>query len=257
MSTSTYLDVTNMVLVELNEVPLTSSTFANAVGIQKFIKDSVKRSLYDINTEHYKWPFLAASTSTEPHLGNAVVSSAEGVRWYLIKTGSTGIDDDYQFIDWENFTLSEEGVVGETAPYEVDKLIPISLADWSKRFSESEAEDKANTRGYGKPKRVIRNPDGRYFGLSPIPDKEYKIYFFAWNQLSNISVYNDAFPFQEQWVYSVLVPRMRYYAWMFKENSRQSDMAENDWKKGIRRMREQLIEDKAKKHFRDDRIRYP
>ena len=48
---TTYLDITNEVLRELNEVPLTTSTFASATGIQKFVKDSINKSLFDIANE--------------------------------------------------------------------------------------------------------------------------------------------------------------------------------------------------------------
>ena len=36
---TTYLDITNEVLRELNEVPLTAANFASAIGLQKFVKD--------------------------------------------------------------------------------------------------------------------------------------------------------------------------------------------------------------------------
>ena len=36
---TTYLDLTNEVLRELNEIPLTAANFANATGLQKFVKD--------------------------------------------------------------------------------------------------------------------------------------------------------------------------------------------------------------------------
>jgi len=255
MSTVTYLEVVNNVLYELNEVPLTTSTFPNAVGIHQFIKESVKKALYDINAIHYKWPFLAASTSTEPHLGNASTSTTEGVRWYLLKEGSAGLDTDYAFVDWDNFTLTTEGVSGETSPYTVEKLKAMSLEDWSAFRSEYEARDEANEQNYGQPRCVIRNPDGRHFGLSPIPKQEYKIYYYAWDQITVPTVYNSTFEFQDQWVYSVLLPRLRYYAWQFKENPQQAQMAEAVWKQGVRRMREQLIQDKAVQKFRDDRIR--
>ena len=41
---TTYLDLTNEVLRELNEIPLTSANFASAVGLQKFVKDAVNKS---------------------------------------------------------------------------------------------------------------------------------------------------------------------------------------------------------------------
>ena len=48
---TTYLDLTNEVLRELNEIPLTSANFANAVGFQKFVKDAINKSIFDIANE--------------------------------------------------------------------------------------------------------------------------------------------------------------------------------------------------------------
>jgi hypothetical protein len=45
---STYLDLTNELLRELNEVTLTTATFANAVGVQQHVKDSLNRAYFDI-----------------------------------------------------------------------------------------------------------------------------------------------------------------------------------------------------------------
>ena len=40
---TTYLDLTNEILRELNEVPLTSSNFSSAVGFQQFVKDAINK----------------------------------------------------------------------------------------------------------------------------------------------------------------------------------------------------------------------
>ena len=48
---TTYLDITNEVLRELNEVPLTAANFTNATGIQKFVKDSINKAIFDIANE--------------------------------------------------------------------------------------------------------------------------------------------------------------------------------------------------------------
>jgi len=45
---TTYLDLSNEVLRELNEVVLTSGTFASATGIQSFVKDAINKSIFDI-----------------------------------------------------------------------------------------------------------------------------------------------------------------------------------------------------------------
>jgi len=47
----TYLGLTNEILGELNEVQLTSSNFATAKGIQKFVKDAINRAYFDIANE--------------------------------------------------------------------------------------------------------------------------------------------------------------------------------------------------------------
>ena len=60
MSTS-YLDLTNELLRELNEVPLTSGNFTSAIGIQQHVKDSVNRAYFDIINEEPQWPYLAVA----------------------------------------------------------------------------------------------------------------------------------------------------------------------------------------------------
>ena len=41
---ATYLSLTNEILREMNEVALTSSTFANAIGVQQHVKDVINRA---------------------------------------------------------------------------------------------------------------------------------------------------------------------------------------------------------------------
>ena len=48
---TTFLQLTNELLRELNEVVLTSSTFSSAVGIQQHAKDCINRSYLDISND--------------------------------------------------------------------------------------------------------------------------------------------------------------------------------------------------------------
>ena len=188
-------------------------------------------------------------------MGNTYITCVAGQRWYDIKSTSSGVDTDYGFVDWETFSITDNGATGEVAPFFTRRLLPESLSNWTRRYASQEAMDASNTQQYGVPIRFIRSRNGRQIGLSPIPDKDYKVYFFAWNQMSKVSTDSDTFPFQEQFVWTTLIPRIRYYTWMFKENKDQALMADQDWKRGIRRMREILKEDTPLKEFRDDRIR--
>jgi hypothetical protein len=53
---TTYLDLTNEVLRELNEIPLTSANFATAIGLQKFVKDAINKSIFDIANQEPQLP---------------------------------------------------------------------------------------------------------------------------------------------------------------------------------------------------------
>ena len=94
---TTFLTLTNDVLRELNEIELTSATFASATGIQNFVKNSINKSINDIANEEPQLPFFAAATSgeTDPFYGNVTVATTAGTRWYLLKSGSSSITTDY------------------------------------------------------------------------------------------------------------------------------------------------------------------
>jgi hypothetical protein len=256
MSTKTYLEVVNDVLTEMGEVELTSANFSSAVGVQKHVKNKVNKALQDMNTENYKWPFLATASSTDPHQGNTYVETVAGTRWYNLKTGTTGIDSDYGLVDWSSFIITTDGVAGETAPYLSEILRPTSIEEWRHKWAASEHEDESDTQQFGRPLRVLKSTDGRQLGLSPIPDKVYRIYFFAWDQMPSVSLHSDTFLFQDQFVETVLIPRVQYYGWRYKREGDLAEASKSEFDKGLRRMREILIQRNPDDTMKDDRMRY-
>ena len=90
---TTYLQLTNELLREFNEVELTSSNFSSSVGVQSHIKDLVNRAYLDMVNEEPQWPFLAVgeSGSTDPMYGNVIVETVAGTRWYELKEASSSI----------------------------------------------------------------------------------------------------------------------------------------------------------------------
>ena len=44
---NTYLELTNEILQEFNELTLTSVNFANEQGFQKLVKDAINKYIYD------------------------------------------------------------------------------------------------------------------------------------------------------------------------------------------------------------------
>jgi hypothetical protein len=250
---TTYLDLTNEVLRELNEVPLTAANFGNATGIQKFVKDTVNKSIFDIANQEPQLPFFSAgvSGSTDPFYGNVTVASVAGQRWYTLKSDSSSITTDYASIDWDDFYVTTINVSGETAPYISKGLRFLTLDDWKRYYRDSENEDDANSQNYGEPKFVIKSPDNRKFGLSPIPDKVYNIHFYAFVRPTALSAYDDTMVLPEQYS-NIVTSRMRYYVWQFKESPQQASFALDDYKKGLKYMKSNLM-NPTPKYMTDDR----
>jgi hypothetical protein len=250
---TTFLTLTNYFLRELNEIDLTASTFATATGIQNFVKNSINKSLNDIANEEPQLPFFAVAPSgeTDPFYGNVTVASVAGTRWYTLKSGSSSITTDYSSVDWDDFYLTTINVSGETAPYVSTGLEFITLADWTRYFRDSENSDDADSQNHGEPKYVIRSPDHRKFGLSPLPDKVYNVHFYAYNAPTALSAFSDEIVLPDQYA-NVITSRARYYVWQFKESPQQAAFALDDYKKGLRHMKSNLI-NPSPNYITDDR----
>ena len=249
----TYLTLTNEVLRELNEVVLTSSNFASATGIQQFVKQVINKSINDIANEEPQLPFFSAGVSggTDPFYGNTTVASVAGTRWYTLKAGSSSIIDDFASIDWDDFYITTINVSGETAPFVSKGLKFLSLADWTRYHRDSENIDDADSQSYGEPTYVIKSPDNRKFGLSPIPDKVYNVHFYAFTKPTELSAFGDVITLPDQYS-NLITARARYYTWQFKESPQQAAFAMDDYKRGMRQIKSNLI-NPAPRDMTDDR----
>ncbi len=253
---TTYLQLTNEVLRELNEVILTSASFSSSIGIQSFVKDSLNRALFDIANEEPQLPFFATSASggTDPFYGNVTVATVAGTRWYTLKSGSSSITTDYASIDWDDFYLTTINVSGESSPYVSKGLRFLTLEDWKRYNRDSENSDDAegSDASHGEPTYVIKSPDHRKFGLSPIPDKVYNVHFYAFEKPTELSSYDDTIVMPDQYK-NVLTSKARYYVHQFKNNLQQAAFALEDYKKALRTMKSNLINPQPK-YMTDDRV---
>ncbi len=251
-----YLDLTNELLRELNEVGLTTANFVSAIGIQAHVKDAINKAYFDIINQEPQWPFLSAGESgaDDPMYGNVYVETVAGQRFYELKSASDSITTDYGSIDWDNFYLTTVGVSGETAPYTGTNLRFTTTEEWKKFRRVAENLDAEDSQAYGEPNIVIRSPDSRKFGLSPIPDKAYRVWFYAWNLPTKLQNFADEIVFPEMYTV-VLLARARYYIHQFKDNPQAASFAMDDYKKGLRSMRSNLIEP-TPVYISDDRMRF-
>ena len=227
----TYKAFVNELLVELNEPEV--STVSTGVGIQKQVANVVNRAYFDIVDSVDDWSWLSADVPDDPYYGNTIVPTVVGQRWYLNKAGSNNIDTDFDSVNWDMFTLEDTN-----SPYTINKLPFTTLTQWRSNYAQNE-ETAARTNNYATPLRVIRSSDGRRFGLSPIPDKVYNIHFFAYNRPTALSADTDTVLFPEQYK-PVLLARARYYLYQFKDNIAQSQLALDEYKKGLQNMADNL-----------------
>ena len=250
---TTYLDLSNEVLRELNEVVLTSGTFASATGIQSFVKDAINKSLFDVANAEPQLPFFSAgvSGSTDPFYGNVTVATVAGQRWYTLKASSSSITSDYAAVDWDDFYITTINVSGESAPYTSTGLKYLTLADWKRYYRDAENADDADTQNYGEPRYVYKSPDHRKFGLSPIPDKVYNVHFYAFEKPTALSSFSDEITMPDQYK-NVLTSKARYYVHQFKDNLQQAAFALDDYRKAVKVMKSNLINPQPK-YMTDDR----
>ena len=239
---ATYLNLTNELLRELNEVVLTSSNFGSAVGIQAHAQDCINRAYSDIVMAEPQWAFLATGESgaTDPFYGNVYVETVAGTRWYELKASSSSITADYGSVDWDNFYLTTIGVSGASAPYVSSNLSFVTTEEWKDHLREAENADDADAQTYGQPRFIIRSPDARKFGVSPIPDKVYRVWFYAWDLPTALSDHDDTIVFPDVYV-PVLMARARYHFHQFKDAPQQAAFALQDYKEGLKRMRSALM----------------
>ena len=252
---TTYLQLTNEVLRELNEVVVTSANFDSAIGIQSFVKDALNRALFDLANDEPQLPFFSAGVSggTDPFYGNVTVATVAGQRWYTLKDGSSSITTDYSSVDWDDFYITTINVSGESEPFVSQGLKFLTLTDWKRYYRDTENADdaKGSNASHGEPIYVYRSPDHRKFGLSPIPDKVYNVHFYAFEKPTALSAFSDVITMPDQYK-NVLTSKARYYVHQFKDNLQQAAFALEDYKKAVRVMKSNLINPQPK-YMTDDR----
>jgi hypothetical protein len=233
---TTYIDLVNIALREINEVPLSTSAFNNPRGLQAAAKEMVARAHLDIINYSKEWPFLSADGDFFPTGVLSVATTA--------LQGTYLFDTDLSQVDWDSFFI-----VSDTGTY-ARSLETIDVDFYTKYLKH---KDEGDTQG-GDPIFVYRtksgdstidaNPGG--FGLHPIPsDKGYTVTFAGWEDphasFKVLETSADTIPYPEKY-YPVLIARARYYLWLFRENAQQSQIALGDYQDGIKRMHRDLVD---------------
>ena len=121
----TFLTLTNKVLARLNEVQLTTSSFANARGIQVQAKNAVNEAVRYINQREFNYPF---NHSTETKTLTA------GVVRYSIPTSA-------KTVDYHTFRIVKDSDLGNSGY----RLSQLDYNEYINSVSDQEDEIKSTT----------------------------------------------------------------------------------------------------------------
>lgn len=211
----TYLDVVNVVLRDINEVPLTDTNFGAARGLQSFVKEAVNRALLDVVNYNDEWPWLMDAPITSASPVSHTITTVDGQREYELV--------DIDSVDWNTVTYTDED--GSTFPL---KYVNYDYIANSLPVPNS------------TPRFVYRPMNDKYLGVYPTPDKVLNVNFITWKAPIMLTDPVDELPFDERW-YTVVVSRARYYAWMFRENPQQAQIADREYDRNIKLMFKKLM----------------
>ena len=223
----TYLDIVNAVLRDINEVPLTATSFNNARGFHAFLKEAVNRALFDIANESEEWPWLASVPFNQDI--SMMTNSTNTDR----KVAIYDFDSSVSNVDWDTFVIIDE------QKRTSHPLTPISYEEWQRRGSHDLVAYHDDS-SLSCPSVVYKTKDNSGFGLSPIPDKAYTVNYVSWKAPEFLVKYSDPIPFPDRY-YGVLVNRALYYVWRFRDNVNQASLSLDNYTSSLKKMERALI----------------
>lgn len=216
----TYLEILNIALRDINEVPLTEASFLAPRGLQATAKEYVNRAYADVLNYSKEWPFLNTNNLTL-----LTIDTVKGQQEY-------SLDPSLDHVDWDSFYIkSDDGEVSQ----------PITALNEDYYTQHVKSHDDTQ----GIPKFVYRRKDNASVGLTPIPEKDgWHVTFAGWIEPTLLINSTDQLIIPDRY-YNVLVARIRYYLWMFRENAQQASFSLNEYEDGIKQMHRDLVEKQA------------
>lgn len=226
-----FLGLTNDINRRLNEVELTTSTFANAIGFYASLKEGVNSSLRSINHQEFEWPFN--------HILEEEYLTA-GINRYSYPS-------DAKSLDMDSFRIKRSAALNN----ETKKLRILSYEDYLEKYIDDEynTEDTSIRR---LPTHVFRTPS-QEFGLYPVPDKAYPLVYEYYSLPADLVLYSDVPSVPEQFR-SVIVEGAMYHAFMFRGDNESAQLSLQKFNQGVKEMRSIYIN--RYEYLRDTRIAF-
>jgi hypothetical protein len=217
MSSYNFLGLVNDVNRRLNEVELTQSNFASAVGFYATVKDAVNSTLREINHEEFEWPFNHVTQEEQLNQGE--------VRYFIPR--------DVKSLDMDSFRLIRDADLGN----ETVKLRTISYEEYLDKYLDNEYNSSENVQGL--PRYVFRTPSLEY-GVVPVPDKDYRIAYEYYRNPVSLNLYSDVPSIPEEFRY-VIVDGAMEHAHNFRGDNQSAQISAQKFQAGLKAMRSLYI----------------
>jgi hypothetical protein len=208
-----YLDLVNEINRRLNEVELTSSNFLTATGFYHTAKDAVNSAIRHINHEEFNWPWN--------HREEEETLSAGVLRYPY--------PEDAKMLDENSFRLKRDSTLG----IETKKLKSLDYQEYLDSYIDYEYNTSTGIRGV--PNFVIRTPS-QEFVFIPTPDKAYEVVYEYYQNPVILEIASDV-PTVPQEFRHVIVDGAMFYAYQFRGDVQNSQLAQSKFKEGIKYMR--------------------
>jgi len=212
-----FLGLVNDINARLNEVQLTSGTFADSAGFYQQAKEAVNSSIRYINQSQFQWPFN--------HVEQEEVLSQGTIRY--------AFPSDAKTVDFDTFRIKRDDDLGN----DTRKLRIISYEEYLERFIDQEYNETDSVQDI--PQYVFEAP-GLQYGVIPPPKEDYTLiyeyYRFPVDLINATDVPNIPERFRH-----VIVDGAMHYAYLFRSNSQDAVLAKQKFDEGIKDMRTLLI----------------
>ena len=143
---TTYLQLVNRTLRELNETELTSATFPTSRGVQTAVKDFVNKSIHDIYNEAGELPILYTETTQQTVAGQQEYALPSNMRK----------------VDWDSFVISS-GELLTNSEFETN------ISNWTTLSGSPSYSSNGNG-------RVLLNNSGIYQVINTVKNRTYRLH---------------------------------------------------------------------------------
>jgi hypothetical protein len=227
---STFISLCNQTLRRLNEVELAEDDFANARGVQALVKDAVKASIARVNQAEFEWPFNSAQHNV------TLVQGQSEYTW----------PDYFKVADMNTFQIVADDALN--VGYKTLKVL--DRDEWYSKYRDEDFN--AGSAGKGVPEYVF-DTHGNGYGVTPSPDKAYRMTFRYYLNYSDLTAYDDVTRIPTSFD-TVIVDGALYHMYMFKDNLESAQAAFMSFQQGLKDLQTLYINNYD--YIRDTRVRF-